>query len=460
MIEVTAYRDRPIAVMGLGKSGISAVRALTAGGADVWAWDDGALTRQAAEAEDIALTDLNDADWQGIDTLVLSPGIADRHPAPHPIADKARAQGCDIICDVDLLARTIDQAAYVGITGTNGKSTTSALIGHILKQSGRIVEVGGNFGVPALDLQPLNDDGTYVLELSSYQLERIPSVALDVAILLNISPDHLDRHGGMEGYVAAKKIIFERAKDDGRAIIGMEDSHCRGISLELMMSGEFQNGKNIIPISASGRVAGGVYVDEAILIDDTEYGQSAVLDLSAVASLPGRHNWQNAAAAFAAARAAGVAVPEIAGAIETFAGLAHRQEVIRIIDRVSFVNDSKATNSQAAAKALACYGNIHWIAGGQFKEDSLDLVTEALPGVRTAYLIGEAQDRFKDELNGKTDVRLCGDLDQAVKDASTAAAESGEPSVVLLSPACASFDQFDNFEARGERFRELVGALS
>jgi UDP-N-acetylmuramoylalanine--D-glutamate ligase len=456
MITVSSFANKPIGVLGLGRSGLSAVRALTAGGAEVWAWDDTEDKRNDAIEAGIALTDLYQSDWSKLDTLVLSPGIPDQYPEPHTLATRARATGCEIICDVDLLARANDSARFVGISGTNGKSTTTALIGHILKEAGRLVEIGGNYGIPALDLPPLDESGTYVLELSSYQLERIPSVRLDVAILLNISPDHLDRHGGMEGYVAAKKILFERAGEGSKAIIGIEDNHLRGICLELMID---RGGKGIIPISASTRAPGGVYVDDGMLIDDLDNQQNTIMDLHPVPTLPGQHNWQNAAAAYAAARAADIAPEQIKAALKTFGGLAHRQEHIQTIEGVAFVNDSKATNTEAAGKALACYDNIHWILGGQFKEESLGALEPMLERVSHAYLIGEASDQLSGLLGSAVSTTQSGDLESALA-AAHKNAKLAKPSTVLLSPACASFDQFENFEVRGDTFRTLVENLA
>jgi len=458
MIPVPAYSGKTVAVMGLGKSGLSAAVSLAAAGAEVWAWDDTDANRAAAEAQGVPLTDLYVQEWDGVETLVLSPGIPDQFPTPHAIAEKAHANNCEIICDVDLLARSNDVARYIGITGSNGKSTTTALIGHILAVAGRTVAVGGNIGEPVLQLDDLGGDGTYILELSSYQLERVPSLRLDVAILLNISPDHLDRHGGMDGYVAAKKTIFERTVSEGHAIVGMDDQVCRGAGLELMVSSVLSS-QNIIPISANGRVPGGVYVDGSILIDDIDNRQMPVVDLAKVPALPGRHNWQNAAAASAAARIAGVDEGTIAHALMSFSGLPHRQELVRTIGSVRYINDSKATNSEAASKALASYENIFWIAGGEFKEENLNAVQEGLENVRHAYLIGEAQEKFAAELDGTVALTRSRDLQTALRQASDAAQAARIPAEVLLSPACASFDQFANFEARGDAFRDLVEAL-
>ena len=458
MISVAALSGKTVAIMGLGKSGLSAVEALGAGGTRVWAWDDSADKRDTVAQNGVRLTDIYQEDWSDVETLVLSPGIPDKFPTPHPIAEKARENGCQIICDVDLLARSNSEANFVGITGSNGKSTTTALTGHMLNYAGLEALVGGNIGDPVLRLDVLGNTGTYVLELSSYQLERVPNLHLNVAVLLNMSPDHLERHGGMPGYVAAKKSIFERVVPGGKAIIGMDDQVCRGISLELMVNSGLAI-QNIIPISANGRVPGGVYIDGTILVDDLENRQTPIVDLARMTNLLGRHNWQNAAAACATARMAGVQEAIIAEALSTFSGLPHRQEIIRVIGEVRYINDSKATNSEAAAKALASYENIFWIVGGQLKEESLDILTRALSTVRHAYLIGDAQDRLADILDGKVSLTRSGDLETAVHQASQAACAWGEPADVLLSPACASFDQFANFEARGGAFRCLVEAL-
>ena len=458
MIPVAAFSGKTVAVMGLGKSGLSAAEALAAGGAQVLAWDDSADRRNTAAQSGVTLTDIYQEDWGDVETLVLSPGIPDFFPLPHPIAEKARDNGCEIICDVDLLARSNSEAQFVGITGSNGKSTTTALIGHMLSHAGLEAAVGGNIGEPVMRLDALGGNGAYVLELSSYQLERVPRLQLNVAILLNISPDHLDRHGGMSGYVAAKKSIFERIVCGGKAIIGMDDQVCRGISLELMVNSALSI-QNIIPISANSRAPGGVFIDGTILVDDLENRQTPIADLAKIQSLPGRHNWQNSAAAYASARIAGIQEAVIAEALSTFSGLPHRQEIVRVIGNIRFINDSKATNSEATAKALASYENIFWIVGGQFKEKSVDILAGALSTVRHAYLIGDSQDLLAEGLDGKVPLTRSGDIETAVHQASKAARAYGEPAEVLLSPACASFDQFTSFESRGAVFRDLVETL-
>jgi UDP-N-acetylmuramoylalanine--D-glutamate ligase len=459
MIPVPQFSGQTVAVLGLARSGLAAALSLAAGGAEVAAWDDAEARRAEAVAAGVPVSDLSELDWTGCAALVLSPGIPDLYPAPNPIAAAARIADCPIICDVDLLARAKPDARYIGITGTNGKSTTSALVGHILSAAGSPNQVGGNIGVPALELTDIDEAGAYVLELSSYQLERTPSLKPDIAVLLNITPDHLDRHGGIDGYVAAKRMIFDHPGPGGHAIVGVEDGASRGIGLELMVRGAHK----IVPISGSARAAGGVYGEAGILIDDMEYKQTTVCDLKPVAALPGTHNWQNAAAAYAVARLQGIDPETIAAAIATFPGLPHRQEIVGAIGSVLYVNDSKATNSQAAAKALDCYDAIYWIAGGKFKEENLDAIQPSFARMRGAYLIGDAAARFEAIIGAAAPVHQCGDLETAVTRAHAAAqddmAGEGDVGVVLLSPACASFDQFDNFEARGDAFRGLVQAL-
>jgi UDP-N-acetylmuramoylalanine--D-glutamate ligase len=451
MIEVTTFRNERIAVMGLARSGLAAAEALQKGGARVLAWDDTPAKRDAAAARGIPLADLTSVDLSGVKALVLSPGIPSTFPAPHPSAARARAAGIEIIGDIELLALSCRAARYAGITGTNGKSTTTALLGHILKEAGLRVAVGGNLGIPALLLEPLGADGIYVLEMSSYQLELTKSLTFDVAILLNITPDHLDRHGGMDGYVAAKERIFAGQGAHQAAVIGVDDAICRGIAAKLAAAG-----CKIIPISAERPVQGGVYAATGQLIDDIDHAQQAVLDLAAVARLPGRHNWQNAAAAFAAARCLGVSVGQAAQGITSFPGLAHRQELIAVIDGVRYVNDSKATNADATAKALACYDDILWIAGGVAKEGGIASLAPYFARIRHAFLIGAAAPDFAATLSGQVAFTQSGDLATAVRQAH-AAAQSG--STILLSPACASFDQFTDFEARGEAFRRLVATI-
>jgi UDP-N-acetylmuramoylalanine--D-glutamate ligase len=451
MIDVTGFKNERIAVLGLARSGLAAAEALKKGGARVLAWDDSAARRDAAAALGLPLADLAKTDLSGVKALVLSPGIPSMFPSPHQVAARARAAGIDIISDIELLARSRRAARYAGITGTNGKSTTTALLGHILRQAGRRVAVGGNLGIAALQLDSLDADGIYVLELSSYQLELTYTLSCDVAVLLNITPDHLDRHGGMAGYIAAKERIFTNQSARQAAVIGLDDAICRAIADQLAATGH-----RIVPISVEEKAPGGVYVIGGRLVDDIDHAQAAVLDLVEAARLPGRHNWQNAAAAFAAARCLGIDAATAAAGIKTFPGLAHRQELIATIDGVRYVNDSKATNADAAAKALACYDDICWIAGGVAKEGGIASLSPYFPRIRHAFLIGEAAPAFAATLSGQVPFTRAGDLANAVR----AAHDLAQPgSTVLLSPACASFDQFTDFEARGDAFRRLVAAL-
>jgi UDP-N-acetylmuramoylalanine--D-glutamate ligase len=452
MIAVTAFRDKRVAVLGLARSGLVAAQALQHGGSRILAWDDAAPKREAAAAAGVPIVDLAAADLGGVTALILSPGIPHTYPKPHPVALRARAAGARIIGDIELLAVSCRQARYVGITGTNGKSTTTALIGHILQAAGRTVAVGGNLGIPVLALPPLGADGIYVLEMSSYQLELTESLTFDIAILLNVSPDHLDRHGGMTGYVAAKRRIFARQVKPQAAIVGIDDEIGRGMVLELAATGE----QRTIFISAEDRAIGGVRVEEGWLIDDMTGDGLRLIELGTLARLPGKHNWQNIAAAYAACRCLDVTPKSIAAAIRSFPGLAHRQELVATIDGVRYVNDSKATNADATAKALACYDDIYWIAGGLAKQGGIASLAPFFPRIRHAFLIGKASDDFAETLAGKVDVNRCGELPQAVAAAHAAARTNA---VVLLSPACASFDQFADFEERGDHFRRLVQAL-
>ncbi len=458
MIPLASLVDRPVAVLGLGRSGLAAARALRESRVPVLAWDDDPAARERFINEGIPLIDLADFDFNNVALLVLSPGIPHTYPRPHPAVARARqAAGCRIVGDIELLAQAQPEATYVGITGTNGKSTTTALVGHIFKAAKLTCEVGGNLGFPVLEMAPLGADGIYVLELSSYQLELLPSARFRIAVLLNISPDHLDRHGGMDGYLAAKRQIFGHQGPGDTAIIGIDDEHCRAIVENLRRA----NQVHVIPISGRTPLVGGVFAHGGWLFDALGAGEPRpVLDIAPIKSLPGEHNAENAAAAYAAARAIGIAESTICAAIRSFPGLAHRQELIDCVNGIAYVNDSKATNAEAAARALACYRAVYWIAGGRPKGEGLAAVAPYLDRVRHAFLIGEATDAFAAELQGRVPFSRCGTLDVAVGEASAMAERERVPeAVILLSPACASFDQFRNFEARGDAFRALVEVL-
>jgi UDP-N-acetylmuramoylalanine--D-glutamate ligase len=456
MIPLSSLPQRPYAILGLGLSGLATARALLAAGREVWAWDDNARVRAEAAQSGLSVVDLKDADLHLAEALLLSPGIPHTHPAPHPLALRAREARVPIIGDGELLARAMPAPRRVGITGTNGKSTTTALIGHILAAAGRRCQVGGNLGRPMLDFDPLDDQGIYVIEMSSYQLELMPSLAFDVALLLNITPDHLSRHGGLDGYVAAKRLIFAGDRPGRTAVIGIDDDIC----LDIARSLEHAGGWRVVPVSTRVPLEGGVFVAGRMVVDAVGSSPSPVFALDEAPALPGEHNAQNAAAAYAACRALGVEAPDIAQAILTFPGLAHRMERIAQVAGVTYVNDSKATNPEAAARALACYRTIYWIAGGRPKEGGLDALDPFLDRIRHAFLIGEAADSFARSLDGRVPLSRSGTLDRAVEAARRQAERDGLPdAVVLLSPACASFDQFRNFEARGDAFRDLVQEL-
>jgi UDP-N-acetylmuramoylalanine--D-glutamate ligase len=461
VIPVRGFEGKKIAVFGLARTGLTAARALQAGGAEVAVWDEKADARANAAAEGLPLADLAVADWSGFDALLLSPGVPLTHPAPHWTVEKAKAAGVEIVGDVELFARTVNAAPawkrpkVVAITGTNGKSTTTAMLGHILKESGKDARIGGNIGLGVLGLEDMHGGAVYVLELSSYQLDLTSSLKADVAVLLNISPDHLDRHGGMDGYVASKRRILTNQGPGDTAVVGVDDPWCQRICTEIVAA----NRRTIRPISAGRAMGRGVYALQGVLYDATGERAVEMADLTRARALTGRHNWQNAAAAYAAAVALGVSPPDAVTGLMTFPGLAHRMEEVARIGRVRFINDSKATNADAARQAMSSLPRFYWIAGGRPK-GPIDELKEFFPKVEKAYLIGEAAPEFAKALADATPAELCGDIARATSMAFRDALASGKDAIVLLSPACASFDQFPDFEARGEAFRTAVEALS
>jgi UDP-N-acetylmuramoylalanine--D-glutamate ligase len=457
VIPLPFAKDQTVAVLGLGKSGLTAARALALSGAHVRAWDDGEKAQAAAKAAGVALTPLDGAGLDGVAMLLMSPGIPHSFPKAHPVAAAAKAKGIPLVSDVELLLRAQSGSRFAGITGTNGKSTTTALLAHILADVGARMDVGGNLGPAALGLEDLGNGGTYVLELSSYQIELVHEAAFDVAVLLNITPDHLDRHGGMEGYVAAKRRLFDMMKGNGVAVVGVDDEPSRAIAKDIAKAGV-----RVVPVTVGKPIEAGVWVENGQLHDGrARDGKTFVADLTQAKALPGKHNWQNAAAAYAAARALWIDPKAAAKAILSYPGLAHRQEKIADISGVAFVNDSKATNADATSKALDCYEPIYWIAGGVAKEGGIESLGPWHKRIRHAFLIGEAANDFARTLDGKLPYSLCGDLAAATAAAAKLAWEEKRAgATVLLSPACASFDQFANFEARGEAFRALVQELS
>ena len=461
MIPVRGFEGKTVAVFGLGRTGLTAARALIAGGAKVALWDEKTASREAAAAEGFPVVDLETADWRQFAALMLSPGVPLTHPKPHWTVQKAKAAGVEVLGDIELFARTVAAAPVhkrpkiIAITGTNGKSTTTALIGHLCASAGRDTRIGGNIGQGVLGLEDMHGGAVYVLELSSYQLDLTSSLHPDAVVLLNISPDHLDRHGGMDGYIAAKRRIFLNQGKGDTAIIGVDDPCCQQICTEITAA----NRRTIWPISAGKAMGRGVYALQGVLYDATGERVVEVADLLRARSLPGRHNWQNAAAAYAAARAIGIPMQDAVDGLMTFPGLAHRMETVGKIGKVRFVNDSKATNADAARQAMSSYPKFYWIAGGVAKAGGIDDLKDLFPRVAKAYLIGEAAEPFSWALAGKAEVAMCGTLERAVQQAYADAAASGEEAIVLLSPACASFDQFSDFEARGEAFRAAGNGL-
>ena len=464
MIAARTFAGKEVAVFGLARSGLATVRALKAGGARVVVWDDRETARKAAAEAGAAVSPVVQWCWQDVAALILSPGVPLTHPAPHPVVLAARAAGVEVIGDVELFAREIrpdskaDGAApVIAITGTNGKSTTTALIGHILSSTGYNAEVGGNIGKPVLDLPSPDARTIYVIEMSSYQIDLSPGFVPDVSVLSNITPDHIDRHGSLSGYAAVKSRLLAQTASDGLVVVGVDDPRSSAIFTQLPA----KNGAKPVPVSAGKVLGRGVFVLDGALYDAQNQAATRVMDLKQAGHLPGAHNWQNAALAYAACRPFVGDARAIASAIADFPGLPHRLEDVGRIGTVVFVNDSKATNADAAERALVCYPDIFWIAGGRPKEGGIESLRPHFPRIRRAYLIGEAASQFANTLGDHVRYEISGTLDKAVASALADASHSSAPApVVLLSPACASFDQFRDFEARGEAFRDAVAALA
>jgi UDP-N-acetylmuramoylalanine--D-glutamate ligase len=423
------FAGKRFAVVGLGKNGLPAALALRAMGAEVVAWDDNAAARTAASGVELRDPSVGPFDF---DALVLSPGIPHLLPAPHPAAERARSEGVPILSDVELLFQAVrasgSRARFVGITGTNGKSTTTALLAHILEQAGLTVAAGANLGPAALSLPLLPHHGVYVLEMSSYMLERLATVRFDAAVMLNLSADHIDRHGDMAGYARAKRAVFDRQTADDLAVIGVDDPGSRDMADHLR--------RRVVPVSG------------------------ADVALANGAALPGAHNAQNAAAATAVARFLGVADAVIAAGLASYPGLPHRQQLVATVDGVAFVNDSKATNADASERALVCYDRVIWIAGGMAKEGGIEPLVPLFPRIVRALLIGRDAPLFAETLTREgVQFETVGTLEAAVPAAFAAAKATGVP-VVLLSPACASWDQFTGYDQRGDRFADLARGLA
>ncbi len=454
---ITAQNGKLVAVFGLGLSGQSVIRAILRDGGTVLAWDDEEEKRMEAQRAGATLHNFQREGMAGAGCLILSPGVPLTHH-PHRVVEAAQKEGVEIIGDLEVLHRAGHGRKTIGITGTNGKSTTTALITHILKECGKSVVMGGNIGAPVLDMDLPPPDGFIVLELSSYQLDLCTSFAPDIAVHLNLTPDHLDRHGDMAGYAAAKARIF---RGTGSAICGVDDAPSAGMAADVGKAGE----RTLIPVSVVKEVNGGVFALNNTLYDDIHGSRREVGGIGDIRTLTGLHNQQNICAAYAACRQAGLAADDILAAVKTYPGLPHRQYPVRTINGVAYVNDSKATNAQAAEKALLSYKNIYWIVGGRPKDGGLSGLEEYMDRVRHAYVIGEAMEDFAAwlEKNGVPH-SLSRTMDMAVLEAHRAAqlarGEPGGTGTVLLSPACASWDQFRNFEHRGDTFTDLVNTLS
>ncbi|MDX6805596.1 UDP-N-acetylmuramoyl-L-alanine--D-glutamate ligase [Terrihabitans rhizophilus] len=453
MTPATSFRGQRVALFGLGGSGLSTAKSLLAGGADLLAWDDAPASVEKARAAGVPVADLRDVDFARCDCLVLAPGVPLTHPVPHWTVEKARAAGVEIIGDIEVFCRErrgiAPDSALVAITGTNGKSTTTALIAHVLRSAGVDVQMGGNIGVPILDLAPPSEACIHVVECSSYQIDLAPTLDPTVGLLLNLSEDHLERHGTMENYAAIKQRLVARSRT---AVIGVDDALCAAIADRVEGAGV-----HVRRISARHHVPKGIYAEGSELFCETEGKTREVADLGGVGSLRGAHNAQNAAAAMAACLALGLSAESVARGLQTFPGLAHRMEQVGQAGRVLFVNDSKATNTDSAEQALASFpSDIYWILGGKAKTGGIASLQPFFDRVAKAYLIGEAAEMFAETLRDVPH-EIAGTMEQAVERAHEDAALSrAEEPVVLLSPACASFDQYANFEVRGDHFRRLV----
>jgi UDP-N-acetylmuramoylalanine--D-glutamate ligase len=467
MISVTEFARQRVALFGLGGSGLVTARALAAGGCDVAAWDDNPASRDKAATDGIAVVDLAQADWMGFAALVLAPGVPLTHPQPHWTVERAKAAGVAIIGDIELFfrerARLAPAAPVVCITGTNGKSTTTALIAHVLRQAGRDVQMGGNIGTAVLALEPPAEGRVHVIECSSYQIDLAPSMAPTIGIQMNLTPDHLDRHGTFENYGAIKERLVANADI---AVIGVDDEPSKQMARRRAATG-----RPLVKISGEQPLDEGVFAGitanagklDTRIVQVKDGRPKVVANLAGIGSLRGSHNAQNAAAAFAACFALGLTAEEIAVGFRSYPGLAHRMEEVGRIGRVVFINDSKATNADSTEKALTSFRDIFWILGGKAKEGGIESLRRYFPNIAKAYLIGTASDLFAATLEdaGGVAYERSGVLDVAVAHAARdAQAHAGEGEIaVLLSPACASFDQFPNFEVRGEAFRALVKAL-
>lgn len=459
MIPARSFKDKKVALFGLGGSGLVTARSLIAGGANVVAWDDN--PEQVAKSNELGIptSDLRNEDWSQFDSFVLAPGVPLTHPKPHWSVELAQKADVEIIGDIEIFSREraslAPNCAFIAITGTNGKSTTTALISHIIAENDLNIQMGGNIGTAVLSLDPPQDDSVYVIECSSYQIDLAPSLCPSAGILLNLTPDHLDRHGSMEHYASVKERLVAKSEN---AIIGIDDEYCRDIQKRLI-----QDNVSTTSISATTELADGLFLDESLIINASNGEHSVVADLSGIETLRGQHNAQNVAAAIAACHTIGLAFDEIANTLASFPGLKHRMQPVGRLDDLLFINDSKATNAEATAPALKSYEDIFWILGGLPKDGGITSLSPYFERVQKAFLIGEAAPKFAAELGDKVDFEIANTLELAVahshKSAREFAAQSGRKATILFSPACASFDQFRNFEIRGDCFVDQVANI-
>lgn len=456
MIPASTFRDRRVALFGLGGSGLATAKSLVAGGAELTAWDDNPSQVEAASKAGIPVGELRDLDWTAVDTLVLAPGVPLTHPKPHWTVDLATSHGVEIIGDIEIFVRERRAQApgspFIAITGTNGKSTTTALIAHLISHSGRDAQLGGNIGTAILTLAPPAAGRVHVVECSSYQIDLAPSLDPSAGLLLNLTPDHLDRHGSMQHYADVKARLV--AQSDV-AIVGVDDAYCRDIADRLE-----SQARNVIRISKDQVLEEGLFAQGSLIRQGRAGKLHDLVDLAGIATLRGGHNAQNAAAAIAACQAVGLSEEEIRDGLTAFPGLKHRMQPVARRGRVVFVNDSKATNAEAAAPALQSFEPIYWIAGGLPKEGGIAALEPFFPRIAKAYLIGEAAAGFAATIGAHAPFEISGTLDNAVASAARdAAGDTAEMPAVLLSPACASFDQYRNFEVRGDAYVSLVSGL-
>ena len=462
-MKILGMEGKSFGVFGLGKTGLTSAEALVSSGAEVYSYDENEQAREKTANTPYLAEHPTSWPWQNLNALVLSPGVPLTHPKPHAVVRKAREVGVEIIGDIEIFARTMNampkdrRAKIVAVTGSNGKSTTTSLIAHILREAGHRVFEGGNIGEAVLGLPQPEENSIYVLELSSYQLDLTHSLKADIAVLLNISPDHLDRHGGMDGYVMAKKRIFRNQDGDDFAFIGVDDDISQTICTDQISHKK----ANVVPVSVKGTLGHGVFALGGEIFYNFENKTIQAGKIPDIVSLRGQHNFQNAAVAFAVCNRLGVSPPLAMMAMAKFTGLPHRMEYVAEIDGVTFINDSKATNADAVIKAFGAFDSIFWIAGGKAKEGGIEDLDAHLTNVRTGYFYGESANLFAKQVGHKISTQTYTRINHAVDNAfADALSTKAKNPVVLLSPAAASFDQYKNFEERGDVFRKIVNKIA